>query len=743
MTNRHRFLLGYGKSLDPVPYPTRQNNTSPPYTIEQQRERLLPQLEYVDVEARKLPAQTTPEGQFVAVLQLHPAALSRSAFPDQLLRRSGLRFLGSKPNRHRPEAGRGHDAPDGLPVTDLFVAATRQSLKTTAELLNDRAREAEDDALAEDFFAIESIRLMTPTDRVKPGVESKVNDLELVLHYNATIDRRWLASFNAYAKEVGVAIDRGIEFQRQDLLFMTASARREAAERLALFSFVRAIRPLPEPRPLEQPQILRTSGGGIVLPMSGAVNPKVRMAIFDGGLPQDHPFAPWARNIEPQPHHNIGHAVATLQAHGLAVTSAALFGPLKRNTPAQQPYCSVDHFRVLGSSTADNKGLYRSLAVIDEVLAQSTYDLISLSIGPYQCVEDDDVSAWTTVLDDHLGASESLGLVAVGNNGQDSNPHCRIMPPSDSVNALGVGSCTTTHGDWERAKYSAKGPGRSPGIIKPDLVFFGGTDTDPFLFAGPRGTLLRDQGTSFSTPAMARLAAGLRAHFGISLSPLAIKALLVNGADQGGHSPVEVGFGRVPAELESLIICAPGTARILYQGKLRPGGMLRAPLTIPQGMRADINVRATACYSCHTDAQTPGEYSRAALEFYFRPNASKFKKNKLTGKISKQPATAPFFSTHDHLQEHERRSAAQKWNTVMHGEHPRRTTAMKDPCFDIHYIARAPGLSNTPGNAPDLSYALVVTLEHKRTQDLYEKVVAEYPQLLPILPTLELMVGAA
>lgn len=477
-----------------------------------------------------------------------------------------------------------------------------------------------------------------------------------------------------------------------------------------------------------------------MLPMGGALDPKVRMAIFDGGLPMDHPFTPWARNIEPQPHHHIGHAMATYQAHGLAVTSAALFGPLQRNVPAPQPYCSVDHFRVLGSNTTDNKGLYRSLAVIDDVLAQSNYDLLSLSVGPYQCVEDDDVSAWTTVLDDHLGSSDSLGLVAIGNNGLEDSS--RIMPPSDSVNALGVGSCTATHDAWERAPYSAKGPGRSPGIIKPDLVFFGGTDDSPFLFAGPRGTVLANRGTSFSTPALARLAAGLRAHFGISLSPLAIKALLVNCADSGGHSPLEVGFGRAPAELASLVVCAPGTARILYQGKLRPSGMLRAPLTIPTSMRADIQVRATACYSCHTDAQTPGEYSRAALEFSFRPNAGRFNINKLTKKPSKQPATAAFFSQHDHLPEHERRQVAQKWNTVMHGEHCKRTSAMKDPCFDIHYVARAPGLSSAPSNAPDLSYALVVTLEHKGTLDLYEQVVTEYPQLLPIEPTLQLIVGA-
>lgn len=741
MPDKPRFLLGYGKRLDTVPYPARGNSSTPPYTVERQRERLMPEIKRIEKAVAKLPARATPEGQFVAVLQLHPSALSRSAFPDQLLRRAGLRFLGSKPNRHRPEAGRGHNEPDGLPVTDLFVAATQQSLELVAALLQDSDREAEGDAIAEDFLSIESMRLMTPKDRVKPGVKSKTNDLELVLHYNATLDRRWLASFNAFAKAAGVTIDRSFQFQRKDLLFMTASARAEAAEELALFSFVRAIRPLAVPQPLEHPTVLR-SVRGVLLPHASAVDPKVRMGIFDGGLPFDHPFAPWARNIEPQAHHQIGLPLTNFQSHGLAVTSAALFGPVDPGTVAPQPYCTVDHFRVLGSNTTTSKGLYRSLAAIDEVLAQSQYDVVSLSIGPYQCVEDDDVSAWTTILDDHLGASEMLALVAVGNNGDEADPDCRVMPPSDSVNALGIGSCTATLGDWERAAYSAKGPGRSPGIIKPDLVFFGGTDDDPFLFVGPRGTILQERGTSFSTPAMGRLAAGLRAHFGISLSPLAIKALLVNSADQGGHSPFDVGFGRVPADLEPLIICPAGTARILYQGKLRPGGMLRAPLTIPNSMRAKINVRVTACYSCHTDSQTPGEYSRAALEFSFRPNATKYNIDKKTGKPGKNPATASFFSKHDHLQEHERRAAAQKWNTVMHGEHTKQTSSMKDPVFDIHYVARGPGQSSTPHNAPELSYAMVVTLEHKGTQDLYEKVMHTFPQLLPILPTVQIQLSA-
>lgn len=52
-----------------------------------------------------------------------------------------------------------------------------------------------------------------------------------------------------------------------------------------------------------------------------------------------------------------------------------------------------------------------------------------------------------------------------------------------------------------------------------------------------------------------------------------------------------------------------------------------------------------------------------------------------------------FFKKHDHFAEDERRLLAQKWNTVMHAEHGKRVTLLNEPCFDLHYIARAPGRS--------------------------------------------------
>ena len=98
----------------------------------------------------------------------------------------------------------------------------------------------------------------------------------------------------------------------------------------------------------------------------------------------------------------------------------------------------------------------------------------------------------------------------VGNTGAEDREsgEARIQVPSDCVNGLSVGAANTTHADWCRAPYSSWGPGRSPGVVKPDLVQFGGIDTQPFVVytRGAVPTLAQTWGTSFAAPAALRLA---------------------------------------------------------------------------------------------------------------------------------------------------------------------------------------------------------------------------------------------
>jgi hypothetical protein len=134
----------------------------------------------------------------------------------------------------------------------------------------------------------------------------------------------------------------------------------------------------------------------------------------------------------------------------------------------------------------DPRELYEVLERIQTVLSQQRYHLVNLSLGPILPIDDDDVHAWTAVIDELLATRDTLATIAVGNTGESDAAAGlnRIEVPADCVNALAIGACDSQDAGWQRATYSSIGPGRSPGLIKPDFVAFGGSLARPFLVIG-------------------------------------------------------------------------------------------------------------------------------------------------------------------------------------------------------------------------------------------------------------------
>ncbi len=90
--------------------------------------------------------------------------------------------------------------------------------------------------------------------------------------------------------------------------------------------------------------------------------------------------------------------------HGIGVSSAFLFGPINPAETATRPYSYIDHHRVLDSFIAkeDPFELYRTLGHIEDILLSRQYEFINLSLGPDLAIEDDEVHAWTSLLDSSI-----------------------------------------------------------------------------------------------------------------------------------------------------------------------------------------------------------------------------------------------------------------------------------------------------------------------------------------------------
>jgi hypothetical protein len=656
-----------------------------------------------------------------------------------MLRSVGLVSVGSREVKLTPEAWSKKGPPRESTTTELFVVGQRKAfrqLKDWARQLGEGSKEAKDLSHIERFAAFE------PKDRIVSLGEKKDRFFEIGLHLLPGYNQFVQHAFAEYATEIEVTIHAKLSFSAGNLYFLPVEGKHDNVKRLAEFSFVRVIRPMPKLRGMRPVQ--RSAGVTIAcsLPTEQPLSSEPKVAILDGGLPKRHSITTWLRTYRRLDENAEDDPVGL--EHGLGVTSAFLFGPITPNSTADRPYSYVDHLRVLDREidSEDPLELYRTLGLVEEVLLSRQYQFINLSLGPDLPIDDTDVHAWTSVIDDLLSDGDTLMTVAVGNNGEMDRTvgNARVQVPSDCVNALSVGAANNVDATWGRAAYSAIGPGRSPGVVKPDLMAFGGDAGSSkyfhVLMEGAKPTLVPQLGTSFASPYLLRNAVGVRAILGADLTPLAIKALLVHAADPSTYDKLEVGWGKVPEDLMDVITCPTGVARVVYQGELKPGKYLRATLPLPAGgLQGNICLKATFCYASPTDPQDAIAYTRAGLEIVFRPNDKKVKEGKPNAN------TKGFFDMKKYATEEERRSDMDKWETVLHGNKSMRGSSLDNPVFDIHYNAREAGGPTT--NAEKIRYALIITVEATKHMDLYNDILRAYAKtLVPIQPKVTLPIRA-
>jgi hypothetical protein len=736
---KRNFLLGKGERLVETVVVVRGGSPKiPPYTFAQARDRIAPMLTRAIRSIDHLPDNACPGDRAVATITLNPEYIAKSYFPERLLRTVGLEPVGSRPRRITPERRSNERPVEETITTELFVMGLRSAFRQWRAAL---PRWQEDFAGAADLPTIEQVAVPTTDDKIK-GKLPRAGDVvfEAVLHGDTGAGRKGVISlFGGYLEQLGIqqALDR--RFTAGGLCFIELEAPVELAAQIATFTAVRALRQMPSLRMLRPTfRSSRVPMDELELPTKGPIDPKIRAAIFDGGIPKGHPLGKWVKAIDPP---GIGKTIPHFQKHGVGVTSAFLFGHIDPRRPIERPYASVDHYRVLDTDPRqDPHELYEVLGRIDRVLVEKDYQFVNLSIGPRLPVEDDDVHAWTAVLDDRLSKGKTLATIAVGNDGDGSAKDRlnRIQVPADCVNALAIGACDSPATPWQRCTYSSVGPGRSPGVVKPDFVEFGGCLQRPFIVVSETagGGLEATEGTSFSAPSVLRLATGVRAHFGDTLNMLAIRALLIHTAEPSAFACEDVGRGRVARSVEDIVVCDDDTVRVVYQGEIAPARYIRAPIPMPPGTIAGkVTIAATLCYPTGVDPHHPGNYTQAGLELTFRPHDQKRKDPKQAHADSK-----PFFGkTQSGLMEEDLRRDAWKWENCLHTRVGFMGKSLRNPVLDIHYNARLGGRNFAPKDK--LPYALVVTVQAKNLGDLYDRIIRKYAgQLEALRPVIDIPV---
>jgi Subtilase family len=740
MAERSNFLIGYGERLSSgMAAPVAGAAKTHPYSFAEARRRLAPKIAETAVELDELPDEVCPRDQAVALVTLHPTYLAKSYYPGELLRSYGLETIGSRAREVSPQKWTKKKPPESAVTSELFVAGSRSHFRDLAASVSHMSEAASG---ADDLIKIEDFRTQPAEEKLKPlRSDDKEPLLEVVLHARPVREDAFiLDGFEAYLDSFGIKLDLDTRrFFAEGLCFLPLRVPQEVAREVVRYSFLRLAREMPRLRQFRP--VARATPGfapfACRFPMEGPINRDLRVAVFDGGIKSDAKLDPWVSRKKTK---NLGDPVPEFQNHGTAVTSALLFGPLQDGVTPERPYAGVDHYRVLDADTMkdDQQELYTVLERIQDVLeSRPKYDFVNLSLGPDLPIEDNDVHAWTAVLDQLFSDGQTLPAIAVGNSGELDWPsgNARIQTPADCVNALSVGGCDRTGAGWKRAPYSSIGPGRSPGIMKPDGLAFGGSSREPYwvVNAESPGAAMPITGTSFAAPTALRTGIALKAHFGKLLTPLAIKALLLHRADDAGHDKTEVGWGRIPEDVKEIVLTDEHAAHIVYQGELRAASWVRMPIPIPADpMTGMVEITATFCFATPTDPQDPLNYTRSGLEVRFRPHDQK-----RSDPTQIHPDSSYFFQAKDVSVETDLRADAHKWETTLHKTRRMRASGLRNPVFDVHYNARIGG-RNAVG-ADKIPYALVISIESKKTRDLYNKILQRYPTILePLRPIVEI-----
>jgi hypothetical protein len=710
-------LIGFGETLTAEVTPPRGGGGKKhPYTFPQAQKRLMPQVQALSSRIQNVPSEAAPDNNVIACFTLHPAYFGKSYFPENVFDKSGLRNIGSKGTRIKPETNTNSRLPDEQATTTLYMEGRPENFDAFQSILETGPTKTEQKEISQ----FETIEFFEPDQKIKyiePGIPE--HKLEVVLQTGGRIE---LISkcFENYATSLGCKVDFARSLRSGGLLFLPVDANSDVIDQLAEYTHLRVVREMADLR-IQKPSIFRHNSSVAIpeLPKEAAIDTDVNVAIFDGGIGVND-FDKWCNEVT----YSSATTNAAYLAHGQEVTSTVLFGHiLEGQTELPRPYSNIDHYRVIDPTNEQDVDLFDVLHRIKSALTSKKYEFANISLGPRLPIEDDDVHTWTAILDEVIAQTGTLTTIAIGNDGEKKPELNRIQPPSDMVNGLAVGSATTTDSAWVRAPYSCIGPGRSPGLVKPDGLAFGGSTGQPIKLLSPlANSVVETAGTSFASPLTLRNAIGAYTEITTPVSPLTTKALLIHFADDKKLSRAEVGWGKFPESTEEIMFCKDTEATVIYQGELNPSKCLRADIPFPDiPMNGQVKIKATFCYFSQLDPEHSGNYTRSGLEVVFRNDARDLSK------------TTSFFKQKDMYEtEQQARTDAHKWETTLKRERGFQVTSLHDPCFYISYHTREKSRSTTDEPLPPLPYILLVTVSQAKTTGIYNNILQRYQTLQPI-----------
>lgn len=318
----------------------------------------------------------------------------------------------------------------------------------------------------------------------------------------------------------------------------------------------------------------------------------ITIGILDNGIANIPHLSPWMEmdRWSPYPKTSIN------PTHGTFVSGIALYGDeCEGKIWVDHKGLKIFDAAVFPDVTKEGLDEDELIANIKDVirLYHEKVKIWNLSISITREVIDTKFSDFAIALDSIQDEYNVLICKSAGNceNFTVSRPKGRIHEGADSVRSLVVRSVAHKKGKYDYAEvndsspFSRVGPGPEY-IIKPEVSHYGGNaGIDPkgrVVTSGVKsfskeGELAQGVGTSFSTPRITALAAGLQQELNEDFDPLLLKALIIHSASYPEDMSVpitertkQVGFG-IPKSVPEIIYNSPYEATLILRDNLAKG----------------------------------------------------------------------------------------------------------------------------------------------------------------------------
>lgn len=318
----------------------------------------------------------------------------------------------------------------------------------------------------------------------------------------------------------------------------------------------------------------------------------ITIGVLDNGIANIPHLSPWMdmKRWSPYPETSIN------PTHGTFVAGIALYGDeCEGKNWVSHKGLKIFDATVFPDTTKEGLDEDELIANIKDAirLYHDKVKIWNLSISITREVVDTKFSDFAIALDAIQDKYNVLICKSAGNckNFTVNRPKGRIHEGADSVRSLVVGSIAHEKGRYDYAEvndpspFSRVGPGPEY-IIKPEISHYGGNagidSSGKMVTSGVKsfskdGELAQGVGTSFSTPRITALAAGIQQELNEEFDPLLLKALITHSASypEGMSVPVtertkQVGFG-IPKSVPEIIYNSPYEATLILRDNLAKG----------------------------------------------------------------------------------------------------------------------------------------------------------------------------